>query len=70
MSLTVVNLAKVKYWLSLGKSERGAFSMDDVEWLNNNEMMIDLLDEFGINPNTPKNNRKVQKLLNYGAKAA
>lgn len=71
MSLTVVNLAKVKYWLSLGKSERGAFSMDDIKRLNNNEMMIDLfLDEFGINPNTPKNKRKVQKLLNYGARAA
>ncbi len=71
MSLTAVNLAKVKYWLSADKNEKGAFSMNNIKRLNHNEMMIDLfLAEFGINPNTPKNKRKVQKLLSYGAKVA
>lgn len=71
MSLTAVNLAKVHYWLSLDKNERGAFSLDNIKRLSHNEMMLDLfLTEFGINPNLKKNRKKVRKLLNYGTRAA
>ena len=71
MSLTAINLAKIHYWLSLDKNERGAFSLDDIKRLSYNEMMLDLfLTEFGINPNLKKNKKKVLKLLNYGTRAA
>jgi len=71
MSLTAVNIAKVKHWFALNKEDRRAFSMDDIKTLNNNRLMLDaFLCEFGINPNTKKNKEKVRKLQLYGVKAA
>lgn len=71
MSLSAVNIAKIKHYLTLPKELRKTFSMHDVKVLNNNALMLDVfLDEFGINPNTKKNRQKIMKLRLWGVKAA
>lgn len=54
-SLTCVNLVKMTHWMSVPKSERGAFSMADAKNIYHNELQINrFIRKFGINPNTKK----------------
>ncbi len=70
-SLTTINLAKMTHWLSVPKTERGAFSMADVKTMYHNDLLINrFISKFGINPNTPKNKLKLQQLYCFGKIAA
>jgi len=70
-ALTVINIAKVEHWLSVPKSERGAFSMKDIKTINNNMLQLQrFFDKFGINPYSIKNQLKTKELLYYGTIAA
>lgn len=69
-SLTAVNLAK-KDWIEGKDSKHKPFSMADYKTLYNNTLMIELfIRKFAINPNTAKNQKIVQELLEYGKIAA
>lgn len=70
-SLTAINLAKISHWLSLPAEKRKAFSMSDIKTINNNALQMNLFfDKFGINPNSPKNQKKIKELLYHGTIAA
>lgn len=70
-SLTCVNLVKMTHWMSVPKSERGAFSMADAKNIYHNELQINrFIRKFGINPNTKKNKHKIRQLTYYGCIAA
>jgi hypothetical protein len=70
-ALTGINIAKVEHWLSLPKSERGAFSMNDIKTINNNMLQLQrFFDKFGINPHSTKNKLKAKELIYYGTIAA
>ena len=70
-ALTGINIAKVEHWLSLPKSERGAFSMNDIKTINNNMLQLQrFFDKFGINPYSTKNQLKAKELIYYGTIAA
>lgn len=70
-SLTSINLVKVAHWMSVPKSERGAFSMADAKNIYHNELQINrFIRKFGINPNTKKNKHKIRQLTYYGCIAA
>lgn len=69
-SLTAVNLAK-KDWMESNANKQKSFSMADYKTLYNNTLMIELfIRKFAINPNTAKNQKIVQELLEYGKIAA
>jgi len=69
-ALTVVNLAKVDWFLDKNNYKK-PFSMSDYKTHFNNELMIKtIISKFGINPNRHKNKIIIQKLLNYGKIAA
>ena len=70
-ALTGINIAKIEHWLSLPKSERGTFSMNDIKTINNNMLQLQrFFDKFGINPHSAKNQLKVKELIYYGTIAA
>lgn len=70
-ALTGINIAKVEHWLSVPKSERGAFSMNDIKTINNNMLQLQrFFDKFGINPYSIKNQLKAKELIYYGTIAA
>ena len=70
-SLTSINIAKVKHWLSIPKEERKAFSMADVKTVNHNILMLErFLDVFAIKPHFINNNKDIEKLIYYGTIAA
>jgi len=70
-SLTAINLAKISHWLSLPADQRKSFSMSDIKTINHNALQMNLFfDKFGINPYSPKNQKKVRELLYYGTIAA
>jgi len=70
-ALTGINIAKVEHWLSLPKSERGAFSMNDIKTINNNMLQLQrFFDKFGINSHSTKNKLKAKELIYYGTIAA
>jgi len=70
-SLTTINIAKIKYWLSIHKKQRGAFSMANIKTLYNNQLMINrFLQLFAINPNKTINQIRIKKALEYGKIAA
>ena len=70
-SLTAINLAKITHWLQIPKSEREAFSIEQVKTIYHNELLIKrFFDVFGIKPNLTKNKEKIKQLLYYGARAA
>ena len=65
-SLTTVNLAKI-----LHNQDKGKFSMANFKTQCNNELMLERFFEvFGINPNSAKNQKKINELLNFGSIAA
>lgn len=69
-SLTAVNLAK-KDWMEGKGDQHKPFSMANYKTLYNNTLMIELfIRKFAINPNTAKNQKIVQELLEYGKIAA
>ena len=70
-SLTAINLAKITHWLSVPKTERGAFSMEQIKILNHNDLLLKrFIDVFGIKPNLTKNKQKIEQLRFYGTRAA
>jgi hypothetical protein len=69
-ALTAVNLAKHD-WLSNKGRENKPFSMSDYKTMYNNTLMLErFMCVFAINPNTPKNQKIVKELLDYGKIAA
>ena len=69
-SLTAVNLAK-QDWIKGKSDQHKTFSMADYKTLYHNTLMLDLfIRRFAINPNTAKNQKIVQELLDYGKIAA
>ena len=69
-SLTAVNLAKYD-WLSSKSGERTPFSMANYKTFYNNALMLDLfISRFAINPNSAKNRKIVNELLELGRIAA
>ena len=70
-SLTAVTLAKVEYYLSLPKAERGAFSMADVKTMHHNELLLKrFIKAFAIPAYKLINNRNIKELINFGKIAA
>jgi len=69
-SLTAVNLAK-KNWIEDKGEKHQPFSMANYKTLYNNTLMIELfIRKFAVNPNTAKNKKIIQELLEYGKIAA
>lgn len=69
-ALTSVNLAK-QQWISTKGEEGKSFSMADYKTQCNNTLMLErFICMFAINPNTQKNQKIVNELLNYGKIAA
>lgn len=69
-ALTAVNLAKHDWYKTKGKEEK-PFSMSDYKTMYNNTLMLErFMCRFAINPNTPKNQKIVKELLDYGKIAA
>ena len=69
-ALTTVNIAKL-YWMETRQSDKEQFSMANFKTLTHNTMMIErFLCEFAIDPNSPKIQSKIKKLINYGLIAA
>ena len=69
-ALTAVNLAKQDWFATKGKEDK-PFSMSDYKTMYNNTLMLErFMCMFAINPNSPKNQKIVKELLNYGKIAA
>ena len=65
-SLTAVNLAKM-VWMEDKGNQHKPFSMANYKTLYNNTLVLELfIRKFAIKPNTAKNQKIVQKLLEYG----
>jgi hypothetical protein len=70
-SLTTVSIAKVIFFSELNEEQGKAFSMRNVKtWFLNRLMVERFLSNFGIDPNTEKNNPTYMKLLSWGRGAA
>lgn len=70
-SLTAINIAKVKHWLSMPKELRKTFSMTDVKTMNHNWLLLQrFFDVFGINAYNAKNQKYFNELIYYGTIAA
>ena len=69
-ALTAINLAKHDWLQTKGKGHK-PFSMSDYKTMYNNNLMLKrFMYMFAINPNTPKNQKIVKELLDYGKIAA
>ena len=69
-ALTTVNLAKM-HWLDNRKSESEPFSIASFKTLCHNKLLLDrFIRVFAINPNTTKNQNKINQLTKYGLIAA
>jgi hypothetical protein len=65
-ALTTVNLAKL-HWLDTRKSDNEPFSMANYKTMCRNRLMLNrFFAVFAINPNNPKNQSKINELLNFG----
>ena len=65
-----INLAK-KDWMEGKSNQHKPFSMANYKTLYNNTLILELfIRKFAINPNTAKNQKIVQELLEYGKIAA
>jgi hypothetical protein len=70
-SLTAINIAKITHWLTVPKQEREAFSMADIKTIHHNELLLKrFFSVFAIRPNLHENQKKIEELLYYGARAA
>ncbi|SDD24502.1 hypothetical protein SAMN05216323_11141, partial [Williamwhitmania taraxaci] len=69
-ALTAVNIAK-QDWLSNKDNLQKTFSMANYKTLYNNALLLErFMCMFAINPNTAKNKKIVNDLLDYGKIAA
>jgi hypothetical protein len=69
-ALTAVNLAKL-HWLNTRMSYTEPFSMANLKTLCHNKLLLDrFICMFAINPNTTKNQQKINQLCLYGIRAA
>lgn len=69
-ALTAINMAKHDWLKTKGKEDK-PFSMSDYKTMYNNNLMLErFMCMFAINPNTPKNQKNVKELLDYGKIAA
>lgn len=69
-ALTAVNLAKVD-WLKSKTKENSQFSMSDYKTMYNNDLLLNqFIQKFGINPNTKKNMNIISELREWGIIAA
>lgn len=69
-SLTAVNLAKFD-WINDAKKENTTFSMVNYKTFFHNALMLErFIRRFAINPNTAKNQKIVNELLEFGKIAA
>ena len=65
-ALTAVNLAKVD-WLKSKTNENSQFSMSDYKTMYNNNLLLNqFIQKFGINPNTKKNMNIIYELIEWG----
>ena len=70
-SLTAINLAKVKHWLSVPKEQRGAFSMSDIKTMYHNTLLLKrFIDVFAVPRYKLKNKDNIKELINFGKIAA
>ena len=66
-SLTAINIAKIKHWLSVPKQERGAFSMSNVKTMYHNILLLKrFINVFAIPAYKLINNKNVKELINFG----
>ena len=71
ISLTAINVAKVKHWYSIPKKDRAEFSIADIKTINHNTLLLEkFINTLGIKPYALKNNQNVKELILYGTKAA
>ena len=71
MSLTAINVAKVKHWYSIPKENRAEFSIIDIKTMNHNTLLLEkFISTLGIKPYLLKNNQDVKELILYCTKAA
>ncbi len=74
MSLTAINLAKIKYWLPKKKGNPALkipFSMSDIKTKYNNKLMINrFISVFGINTKRTINKFRITKCLDFGRRVA
>ena len=69
-SLTAVNLAKID-WLKTNPDTNMSFSMSNYKTMYNNELLLNqFIQRFGINPNTKKNINIISELREWGKIAA
>jgi len=69
-ALTAVNLAKVD-WFKSKTNENSQFSMSDYKTMYNNDLLLNqFIQKFGINPNTKKNTNIISELREWGIIAA
>lgn len=72
MSLTAINLAKVRYWLPQKDAYPNAtlpFSMSDVKTLSHNEFMLNrFISMFAINPKLKVNRVNIAQFLVFGSR--
>jgi hypothetical protein len=70
-SLTAINIAKIKHWLSIPKELRKTFSMADIKTMNHNWLLLQrFFDVFAINAYSAKNQKYFNELIYYGTIAA
>ena len=69
-ALTTVNVAKL-HWLDTRRSDDEPFSMANFKTVCHNMLLLDrFFSVFAINPNSTKNQHKVNELYKYGLIAA
>jgi hypothetical protein len=70
-SLTSINIAKVRHWLSKPAEIRKGFSMSDIKTMNHNRLLINrFIEVFGVNAYSAKNQNYINELIYYGTIAA
>lgn len=74
LSLTAINLAKVRYWLPQKDASPNTdvpFSMADIKTRYNNKLMLNrFISMFAINPKLKINSEKIAQFLDFGRQAA
>jgi hypothetical protein len=67
IAMTVVSVAKVAYYLSVPKEQRGSFSMADIKMLHMNHLITKrIFSNLALNLNCRKIKRIYNECLNFG----
>lgn len=70
-SLTNISLAKVKYYLSIPKEKRGAFSLEDIKRQQHNQLLTHFIfDNLGLDLKCKKNLKLFKECSDFGRMAA